>query len=137
MSHRTRNIILLHGIVSLAIGLVMYLLPGQSDLWLWPGPADGTMMGICGGAVMAFGLGSLLGSRSRLWLEVRPIAWMQIPFGVIGGLTSLYAVLVMGASSLYLALTGLFAASAVAWATVYAHSATPRRGPGIDLKELL
>ena len=137
MSHRTRAIILLHGITNLAVGLVMYLLPGQSDLWPRPGSAEGPLMSICGGALVAFGLGSLLGSRSRLWLEVRPVARMQIPFGVIGGLTSLYAVAVMGAPPLYLPLAGLFAASAVVWAIVYAYSATPRSGPGIDLKKLL
>ena len=119
MSQALKTTFLVHAIVSLAFGLVMYLLPTWFATVIQWTPVDPVMTSFMGAALLALGVSSLLGYRAEHWEDVRIVVLAEEVFTVTGTLAGLYYLLFASAplfTWVPVILWGLFA---VAWIALY------------------
>ena len=119
MSRGLKTTFLVHAIVTLAFGVVLYLIP---DTWAtfvnWT-PFDAVVTRIYAAALLAIGVSSWLGYRASRWDEVRIVVQMEVVLTVLGGLISLYSALFAGAPQFIWAPVVIFVGFAVAWIYFY------------------
>ncbi len=93
MSRGLKITFLIHAIVALIFGIVMYLIPAMWATWVAWAPFDPAMTRIFGVALLALAVSSWFGYRADRWEEVRIVTQMEIAFTVLGLLGALYEVL--------------------------------------------
>ena len=105
-------VFMIHFIVSLLLGILMFVLP---NIWArsvnWS-PVDPVMMRFYGSAMLAFSLGSLLGFLSKTWEQIRILVLIEIVLTVLGFLGALYEALFVGAPAFIWVPIGLIGAFA-------------------------
>lgn len=120
MSKSLRWTFLVHAIVALAFGLVMYLAPTWFGTIIQWSPIDPVMTAFVGAALIALGVSSWLGYRAEHWEDVRIVVLLEAVFTVTGTAAALYYLL-LGNAPLFTwvpaILWGLFA---VIWIVEYA-----------------
>ena len=110
---------LVHAVVVLVFGVVMYLIPGTwARLVNWV-PFDPGMPRGYGAAMLALAISSWLGYRAVRWEQVRIVVQMEIGFTVLGTLAALYEVLFAGGPSFLWIGIVIFVPFAVAWIYFY------------------
>ena len=122
MSQGLKITFLVHAIVVLVFGVVMYLIPGTwATLVNWV-PFDPGITRGYGAAMLALAISSWLGYRAVRWEQVRIIVQMEIGFTVLGTLAALYEVLFAGGPSFLWVGIAIFAPFALAWIYFYRQS---------------
>ena len=131
MTQGLRITFLLHAIVALAFGLVMYLVPvwfGATIQWT---PLDPLMTSFMGAALLALGVSSAFGYRAAHWEDVRILVIADAVFTVTGVVAALYYLLFAGAPLFAWVPALLWGLFAVAWIVFYVqatHSAPQMAG---------
>jgi hypothetical protein len=119
MSRGLKTTFLAHAIVSLAFGLVLYLIP---DTWVtlvnWT-PYDPAITRIYAAALLGLCASSWLGYRAARWDEVRIVVQMEIVVTVLGGLAGLYSGLFAGAPLFIWVSVVIYLSFAAAWIYFY------------------
>ena len=119
MSRGLKITFLVHCIVSLIFGILLYPKPG---IWVtlvnWS-PFDPTMTRLMAAALLALAVSSWFGYRAARWEEVRIVVQMEIAFAGLGALAGLYGVLFVHAPAFAWVVTVIMAAFAVAWIYFY------------------
>ena len=119
MSKLLRSTFLVHAIVALAFGLVMYLAPAWFGTIVRWSPIDPVMTAFVGAALIALGVSSWFGYRAEHWEDVRIVVLLEAVFTVTGTAVALYYLL-LGSAPLFTwvpaILWGLFA---VVWIVEY------------------
>lgn len=93
MSRGLKITFLVHALVALVLGLVLYLQPGLwATMFKWT-PFDPHMTRIYGAALLALVVGSWFGYRASRWEEVRIVVLMEIALIVLSTIGGLWAVL--------------------------------------------
>jgi hypothetical protein len=122
MSKGLKSTFLIHAIVALVFGIVLYL---QPKLWAtlvqWI-PFDGNMTRIYGAALLALAVSSWLGYRATRWEEVRILVLMEIALTALSTVGGLWALLFRNAPAFAWVSVVIWVAFAVAWMYFY-----PRR----------
>lgn len=119
MTSGLKTTFLVHAVVSLAFGLVMYLVPvwfGSIIQWT---PLDPIMTSFMGAALLALGVSSVFGYRASHWEDVRILVVADAVFTVTGTLAALYYLLVVGAPLFTWVPAILWGLFAVAWIVLY------------------
>lgn len=119
MSRGLKITFLIHAIVALAFGLVLYVKPG---LWAtmvnWT-PYDATMTRVYGAALLALAVSSWLGYRAARWDEVRILVLMEIALTVLSTVGGLWGLLFRGAPAFGWVSVLIWVVFAVAWIYFY------------------
>jgi hypothetical protein len=119
MSRGLKITFLAHAIVSLAFGLVLYLIP---DTWValvnWA-PYDPAITRIYAAALLGLCVSSWLGYRATRWDEVRIVVQMEIVVTVLGGLAGLYSALLAGAPLFIWVSVVIYLGFSAAWIYFY------------------
>ena len=112
ISNTLKYIFLIHFLVSVFYGVMMFLSPEfYQGLISWPylDPVTGRLMGA---AFLGFAFTSLFGFRAADWAEVKIVVIGEMVFTLFGAIASLWMVLVDSsipiAGWLHVGLTGLF-----------------------------
>ncbi len=93
MSRGLRITFLIHAIVALIFGIVMYLQPALwANLVNWT-PFDRHVTRLYGAALLALAVGSWFGYRAAHWEEVRILLLLEIAFTVLSTIAGLWIVL--------------------------------------------
>lgn len=90
---------LVHAIVALVFGVVMYLIPAMWATFVNWVPFDPGMTRGYRAAMLALAISSWLGYRAVRWEQVRTVVQMEIGFTVLGTLGALYEALFAGGPS--------------------------------------
>ncbi len=93
MSKGLKITFLIHAIVSLVFGIVLYLRPGSWAILVNWTPFDGDMTRIYGAALLALAVSSWFGYRATRWEEVRILVLMEIPLTVLSTIGGLWGLL--------------------------------------------
>ncbi len=119
MSQGLKLTFLLHAIVSLAFGSVMYLVPTWFATIIQWAPADPVMTAFMGAALLALGVSSLLGYRAEHWEDVRILVMLEVVFTVTGTLAAVYYLLIGSAPLFAWVPAILWGVFAVVWIVQY------------------
>jgi len=124
MSQGLKTTFLIHAIVALVFGIVLYVKPGiWAALVAWK-PFDWNMTRSFAAALLALAVSSWFGYRAASWQEVRIVVQMEIAFTVLGALAGLYGVLMVGAPIFTWVAIVIFVAFAAAWIYFYSRART-------------
>ena len=119
MSRGLKITFLIHAIVALVFGLVLYLQPG---LWAkivnWA-PYDAIVTRVYGAALLALAVSSWFGYRAARWDEVRILVLMEIALTVLSTIGGLWGLLFRGAPAFGWVSVLIWVAFAVAWIYFY------------------
>ena len=119
MSRGLKITFLIHAIVALVFGIVLYLQPG---LWArvvqWT-PFDGNMTRVYGAALLALAISSWFGYRAARWEEVRILVLMEIAFTVLSTVGALWGLLFRNAPAFGWVAVVIWVAFAVVWVYFY------------------
>jgi hypothetical protein len=119
MSRSLKITFLIHAIVALVFGLLLYLQPG---LWArminWT-PFDGAMTRIYGAALLALAVSSWFGYRAARWDEVRILVLMEIALTVLSTVGGLWGLLFRGAPAFGWVCVVIWVVFVVAWIYFY------------------
>ena len=119
MSQGLKTTFLIHAIVALVFGIVLYLVPGTFlDLVGWKA-FDGNMSRAFAAALLALAVSSWFGYRAARWEEVRIVVQMEIAFTVLGPVAGLYGFFVKNAPAFIWVSIVIWAAFAAAWIYFY------------------
>jgi len=119
MSQGLRITFLMHVVVALGFGIVMYLVPETwATLVNWV-PFDSAITRLYGAALLALAVGSWFGYRATRWHEVRIVVQMGIALAVLSTLGGLYELLLAGAPAFTSVAIVIFVVFAVAWIYFY------------------
>jgi hypothetical protein len=122
---------LLHALVALLFGLLLYLSPATWSQISGYTPGDPTVTQVFGAALLAIALSSWLGWRAHQWHEARILVDMELAFTVLGAAIMLYGLLFAAAPPFTWLLLVLFACFAVAWGYYWrAQTTLAERGAG-------
>ena len=122
MSQGLKTTFLIHAIVALVFGIVLYVKPGiWAALVAWK-PFDWNMTRSFAAALLALAVSSWFGYRAASWQEVRIVVQMEIAFTVLGALAGLYGVLMVGAPIFTWVAIVIFVAFAAAWIYFYSQA---------------
>lgn len=119
MSRNIRLTFLVHAIVAVLFGVVMYLAPTWFATVIQWTPVDPVMTAFMGTALLALGLSSFFAYRAAHWEEVRIVVESEIAFTVLGTLAGLFYLLFAAAPLFTWVPVILWALFAVAWIAVY------------------
>ena len=119
MTQGLRTTFLLHALVALAFGLVMYLAPVWFGAIIQWTPLDPLMTSFMGAALLALGVSSAFGYRAAHWEDVRILVIAEAVFTVTGTVTALYYLIFVGAPLFAWVPTLLWGLFAVAWIVFY------------------
>jgi hypothetical protein len=119
MSRGLKITFLIHAIVALVFGLVLYVQPG---LWAkmvnWT-PYDANMTRVYGAALLALAVSSWFGNRAARWEEVRILVLMEIALTVLSTAGGLWGLLFRGAPVFGWGSVLIWVVFAVAWIYFY------------------
>ena len=119
MSRGLKITFLIHAIVALVFGIVLYVKPGiWATLVAWK-PFDWNMTRSFAAALLALAVSSWFGYRAARWEEVRIVVQMEIAFTVLGAVAGLYGFFVKGAPVLIWVAIVIWVAFAAAWIYFY------------------
>ena len=119
MSRGLKITFLIHAIVALVCGVVLYLQPGLwATLVQWT-PFDGNMTRIYGAALLALAVSSWFGYRAARWDEVRILVLMEIALTVLSTVGGLWGLLFRGAPAFGWVSVVIWVVFAVAWIYFY------------------
>lgn len=119
MSKGLRTTFLVHAIVALVLGIVMYLQPGPwARLVNWF-PQDDHMTRIYGAALLALAVSSWFGYRAARWEEVRILVLMEIALTVLSTVGGLWGLLFRHAPAFAWVAVIIWVAFAAAWIFFY------------------
>ena len=119
MSRGLKITFLIHAIVALVFGVVLYLQPGLwATMTKWT-PFDGTMTRIYGAALLALAVSSWFGYRAARWDEVRILVLMEIALTVLSTVGGLWGLLFRGAPAFGWVSVVIWVVFAVAWIYFY------------------
>lgn len=119
MSRGLKITFLIHAIVALVFGIVLYLQPGLwATLAQWT-PFDGNMTRIYGAALLALAVSSWFGYRAARWDEVRILVLMEIALTVLSTVGGLWGLLFRGAPAFGWVSVVIWVVFAVAWIYFY------------------
>jgi hypothetical protein len=119
MSRGLKITFLIHAIVALVCGVVLYLQPGLwATMTKWT-PFDGTMTRIYGAALLALAVSSWFGYRAARWDEVRILVLMEIALTVLSTVGGLWGLLFRGAPAFGWVSVVIWVVFAVAWIYFY------------------
>jgi hypothetical protein len=122
MSQGLKSTFLIHAIVALVFGIVLYVIPGTLlDLVGWKA-FDGNMTRAFAAALLALAVSSWFGYRAARWEEVRIVVQMEIAFTVLGAVAGLYGFFVKGAPVLIWVAIVIWVAFAAAWIYFYSRA---------------
>jgi len=122
MSQGLKTTFLIHAIVALVFGIVLYLVPGTFlDLVGWKA-FDGNMSRAFAAALLALAVSSWFGYRAARWEEVRIVVQMEIAFTVLGPVAGLYGFFVKNAPAFIWVPIVIWVAFAAAWIYFYSRA---------------
>jgi len=119
MSKGLKITFLIHAIVALAFGIVLYLRPVSWALLVHWTPLDGDMTRMYGAALVALAVSSWFGYRAKRWEEVRILVLMEITFTVLSAVGELWGLLFRNTPAFAWVAVASWVAFAVAWITFY------------------
>jgi hypothetical protein len=119
MSKGLKITFLIHAIVALVFGIVLYLRPVSWALLVNWTPFDGDMTRIYGAALLALAVSSWLGYRAKRWEEVRILVLMEITLTVLSTVGELWGLLFRNTPSFAWVAVMIWVAFAVAWIYFY------------------
>jgi hypothetical protein len=122
MSQGLKTTFLIHAIVALVFGIVMYLIPGTFARLIGWQPFDGNMTRGFAAALLALAVSSWFGYRAARWDEVRIVVQMEIAFTVLGAVAGLYGFFVKGAPAIIWVAIVIWVAFAAAWLYFYSRA---------------
>ena len=119
MSRGLKTTFLIHAIVALVFGIVLYVIPGTFlGLVGWKA-FDGNMSRAFAAALLALAVSSWFGYRAARWEEVRIVVQMETVFTVLGAVAGLYGFFVKSAPAFIWVSIVIWAAFAAAWIYFY------------------
>ena len=119
VSKGLKALFLIHGIVSIIIGVLLFFIP---EIWAKMAKydlLDPEPMRIIGAFSLALTLKDWLGFIAKQWSEVRIIVIFEIAYTFFGALASLYAVLTLGAPTAAVMNTVVYVVFFVVWTYFY------------------
>ena len=122
MSQGLKTTFLIHAIVALVFGIVLYLVPGTFlDLVGWKA-FDGNMSRAFAAALLALAVSSWFGYRAARWEQVRIVVQMEIAFTLLGAVAGLYGFFVRNAPAVIWVAIVIWVAFAAAWIYFYSRA---------------
>ena len=119
MSRGLKITFLVHAIVALVFGIVLYLRPGSwATLVNWT-PYDPSLTRVYGAALLALAVSSWFGYRAARWDEVRILVLMEIALTVLSTIGGLWGLLFRGAPVFGWVSVLIWVVFAVAWIYFY------------------
>jgi hypothetical protein len=110
---------LVHAVVALVFGIVLYLRPGSwATLVNWT-PYDPSLTRVYGAALLALAASSWLGYRAARWDEVRILVLMEIALTVLSTVGGLWGLLFRGAPVFGWVSVLIWVVFALAWIYFY------------------
>ncbi len=125
MSKGLKITFLIHAIVALVFGVVLYLQPGLWATMVKWTPFDGNMTRIYGAALLALAVSSWFGYRAARWDEVRILVLMEIALTVLSTVGGLWGLLFRGAPVFAWVSVVIWVVFAVAWIYFYVNRPAP------------
>jgi hypothetical protein len=122
MSQGLKITFLIHAIVALVLGIVLYVIPGTSAGWVGWKPIDMNMTRFFAAALLALAVSSWFGYRAARWEEVRVVVQTEIAFTVLGAVAGLYGFFVKGAPAFIWVAIVIWVAFAAAWIYFYSRA---------------
>ena len=119
MSRGLKITFLIHAIVALVFGVVLYLQPGLWATMVKWTPFDGNMTRIYSAALLALAVSSWFGYRAARWDEVRILVLMEIALTVLSTVGGLWGLLFRGAPAFGWVSVVIWVVFAVAWIYLY------------------
>jgi hypothetical protein len=119
MSRGLKTTFLVHAIVTLAFGVVLYLIPDTWAAFINWIPFDPVVTRIYAAALLAIGVSSWLGYRAARWDEVRIVVQTEMVLTVLSALIGLYLALFASAPLFIWVPIGIFVVFAMAWIYFY------------------
>ena len=119
MSRGLKITFLIHAIVSLVFGAVLYLQPALWATMVKWAPFDGAMTRSLGAALLALAVSSWFGYRAARWDEVRILVLMEIALTVLSTVGGLWGLLFRGAPAFGWVSVVIWVVFAVAWIYFY------------------
>lgn len=125
MSGGLKTTFLVHFVVALAFGLLLFLAPPLWGSLAGYEASDPTLARVLGAALLGLAVSSWLGYRADRWDTVRIVVAMEIVFDVLAALAVLYGMYFEGMPVFGWVVFAIYAVFAVAWIYFYRkHSAT-------------
>lgn len=93
MSKGLRTTFLVHVIVCLVFGLLLFFIPKSYESFMGWDPIDPTIARVLGAALLGLAVSSWLGYKAMSWAEVRIVVIQEIAFTFLGGVATLYEML--------------------------------------------
>ena len=122
MSQGLKTTFLIHAIVALVFGIVLYVKPGiWATLVAWT-PFDWNMTRSFAAALLALAVSSWFGYRAASWQEVRIVVQMETVFTVLGAVAGLYGFFAKSAPAIIWVAIVIFVAFAAAWIYFYSRA---------------
>jgi hypothetical protein len=119
MSRGLKITFLIHAIVALVFGLVLYVKPGLwANMVNWV-PYDANMTRVYGAALLALAVSSWFGYRATRWDEVRILVLMEIALTVLSTVGGLWGLLFRGSPAFGWVSVLIWVVFAVAWIYFY------------------
>ena len=119
MSRGLKITFLIHAIVALVFGLLLYLQPGVWAKMVDWTPYDASMTRVYGAALLALAVSSWFGYRAVRWEEVRILVLMEIALTVLSTVGGLWGLLFRGAPVFGWVSVLIWMVFAVAWIYFY------------------
>jgi lysophospholipase L1-like esterase len=127
MSKGLKITFLIHAIVTLVFGTVLYLRPVSWALLVNWTPFDSDMNRICGAALLALSVSSWFGYRAKQWEEVRVLVLMQITLSVLSIVGELWGLLFRNTPAFAWLAVVIWVAFAVAWIYFYLRQSAQKK----------
>jgi hypothetical protein len=119
MSRGLKITFIIHALVALVFGLLLYLQPGLWAKMVNWAPFDPILTRVYGAALLALAVSSWLGYRAARWDEVRIIVLMEIALTVLSTVGGLWGLLFRGAPVFGWVSVLIWVVFAVAWIYFY------------------
>jgi len=119
MSRGLKITFIIHAIVALIFGLLLYLQPGLWARMVNWAPFDPILTRVYGAALLALAVSSWFGYRAARWDEVRIIVLMEIALTVLSTIGGLWGLLFRGAPAFGWVIVFIWMVFAVAWIYFY------------------
>ena len=115
MSQGLKTTFLVHAVVALVFGIVLYVIPGTFLSLVGWKAFDASMSRAFAAALLALAISSWFGYRAARWEEVRIVVQMEAAFTVLGAVAGLYGFFVKGAPAVIWVAIVILVAFAAAW----------------------
>ena len=119
MSQGLKITFIVHALVALVFGIVLFFVPNVFNTTFDWSPFDPTIARLYGAVLLAISLSSWLGYRATRWEEVRIVVSMEIALAVLGALAGLYEVLLADGPTFTWVPIVVFVVFGVAWIYFY------------------